>query len=76
MSLQSFGGGAWRILAPKQLDERVGWHDGTGVQAEHREDGARFGARDRDGRAILPDLERSQNPQFHPLKRSHICDRG
>jgi hypothetical protein len=35
------------------------------VQPEHREDGTRFGARDSDGRSVLPDLERSQNPQFH-----------
>ncbi len=32
---------------------------------EQREDGARFRARDFDGRTVLPDLERSQNPQFH-----------
>jgi hypothetical protein len=29
------------------------------VQAEHREDGAWFGARDSDGRPVLPDLKRS-----------------
>ena len=75
VGLQGLGGGARRILAPEQLDEGVGRHNGTAVQPEHREDGARFGARNRDGRAVLPDLERSQNPQFHRMKRTHIADR-
>ena len=75
MGLQGLGGGAWRILAPEQLDERVGRHDRTTMQPEHREDGARFRARDSDGRPALPDLERSQNPQFHRWKRTHVDHR-
>ncbi len=71
VGLQGLGGGAGRILAPEQLDEGVGRHDGTAVQPEHREDGAGFGARDRDGCPVLPDLQRSQNPQFHRMKRTH-----
>jgi hypothetical protein len=43
------------------------------VQPEHREDGARFHARDRDGRAVKPDLEWTQNPQFHRWKRTHLA---
>ncbi|MDT5302702.1 MAG: hypothetical protein QOG79_5944, partial [Mycobacterium sp.] len=37
-----------------------------------REEGARFGARNGDRQAILPDLKRPQNPQLHRLKGSHI----
>ena len=75
VGLQGFGGGAWRILTPEQFDEGVGRDDRAVVQPEHREDGTRFGARDRDGCSVLSDLERSQNPQFHGLKRSHVPDR-
>jgi len=75
VSLQGLGGGARRIPAPEQLDERVGRHDRTIVKPEHREDGARFGARYCDGRTVLPDLERSQNAQFHRWKRTHVCHR-
>ena len=46
VGLQGFGGGARRILAPEQFDECVGRHNRAAVQPEHREDGARFGARD------------------------------
>ena len=73
MGLQGLGGGARRIIAPEKLHERVGRHDGTAVQPEHREDGPRFGARDGDRQAVLPDLQRPQNPQLHRLKRSHIA---
>ena len=72
MGLQRLGGGARRIIAPEEFHERVGGHDGTAVQPEHREDGPRFGARDGDRQAVLPDLQRPQNPQLHRLKRSHI----
>jgi hypothetical protein len=41
------------------------------VQTEHREDGPRLRARDRDRQTVLPNLERPQNPQLHRLKRSH-----
>ena len=44
VGLQGLGGGARRIIAPEQFDERVGRHDRTAVQPEHREDGPRFGA--------------------------------
>jgi hypothetical protein len=43
------------------------------VQSEHHQDGARFGARNGDRQAILPDLQRPQNPQLHRLKRSHVA---
>jgi hypothetical protein len=43
------------------------------VQPEHREDGPRFGAGDRDRQAILPDLKRPENPQFHLLKGNHLA---
>jgi len=72
VGLQSLGGGPRRIIAPEEFHERVGRHHGTAVQPEHREDGPRFGARDRDRQAILPDLKRPQNPQFHLLKGSHL----
>jgi hypothetical protein len=62
VGLQGLGGGAWRILTPKQPNERVGRHHRTTVQPEHREDGARLGARNIDGSAVLTDLERSQTP--------------
>ncbi len=75
VGLQGLGGGARRIIAPEQLDQRVGRDNRAAVQPEHREDGARFGARDRDGRTVLPDLERSQNPQFHRWKRTHVDHR-
>src|SRR6185295_13722475 len=54
---------------------RVRRHYRTTPKAEHRKDGPRFGARDRDGRAALPNLERSQYPQLHRLKRSHVSHR-
>ena len=73
MGLQGLGGGARRIIAPEEFHERVGGHDGTAVQPEHREDGPRFGARDGDRQAVLPDLKRSQNPQLHRMKRSHVA---
>ena len=73
VGLQGLGGGARRIVAPEQLHERVGRHDGTAVQPEHREDGPRFGARDGDRQAVLPDLKRPQNPQLHRWKRSHVA---
>jgi hypothetical protein len=76
VGLQGFGGGARRILAPEQFDERVGRDNGAPVQPEHRQNGARFGARDSDGRSALSDLKRSQNPQLHGLKRSHVPDRA
>ena len=76
VGLQGFGGGARRILAPEQFDERVGRHNRAAVQPEHRENGAWFGARDSDGRPALSDLKRSQNPQLHGLKRSHVPDRA
>ena len=72
VGLQGLCGSAGRILAPEQLDEGVGRHNGTAVQSEHREDGTRFGARNHDRCAGLPDLERSQNPQFHRMKRTHL----
>ena len=62
---------ARRIVAPEQLDQRVGRYDRATVQPEHREDGTRLGARDRDRHTVLPNLERPQNPQLHRLKRSH-----
>ena len=68
VGLQSLGRGARRIIAPEELHERVGRHDRAAVQPEHREDGARFGARDGDRQAILPDLQRSQNPQLHRVE--------
>ncbi len=58
MGLQGLGRSARWIIAPKQFDQRVGGHHRTGVQPEHREEGTRFGARDRDRHTILPDLER------------------
>ena len=73
MGLQGLGRGAWGIIAPEELEEGVGRYDRTGVQPEHREDGARFGARDGDRQAVLPDLQRSQNPQLHLLKGSHVA---
>ncbi|GFG50739.1 hypothetical protein MAGR_21800 [Mycolicibacterium agri] len=42
------------------------------MQTEHREDRARFRARDGDRRAVLPDLERAKNPQLHGSKRNHV----
>ena len=71
MRLQGLGCCARWIVAPEQFDERVGRNDRTPVQTEHREDGPRLGARDRDRQTVLPNLERSQNPQLHRLKRSH-----
>jgi hypothetical protein len=73
VGLQRLRGGARWIVAPQQLDERVGRHNRAAVQPEHREDGARLGARNRDRPAGLPDLERSQNPQLHHWKRSHVA---
>ena len=73
VGLQSLGGGARRIITPEELHERLGRHDGAAMQPKHREDGARFGARDGDRQAILPDLQRPQNPQLHVLKRSHVA---
>jgi hypothetical protein len=58
VGLQGFGGGAWRVLAPEQFDECGSRDHRSAVQPQHREDGARFGARDRDGRTVSPDLER------------------
>src|SRR6185503_1796483 len=75
VGLQGLGGCARRLVAPKQLDQRVRRHYRTTPKAEHRKDGPRFGARDRDGRAALPNLERSQYPQLHRLKRSHVSHR-
>ncbi len=59
--------------APEEFGEGVGRDDRTAVQPEHREDGPGFGAGDRDRQAILPDLQRPQNPQLHVLKRSHVA---
>jgi hypothetical protein len=73
VGLQSLNGSAWRIVAPDQLHQQVGGHNRTTVQPEHREDGARFCARDSDGRTVLPDLERPQNPQLHRWKRTHVA---
>jgi hypothetical protein len=75
VGLQGLRGGAGWIVAPEQLNQRFGRHHRTAVQAEHREDGARFPARNHDRRPVLPDLERSQNPQLHGLKRTHVNDR-
>jgi hypothetical protein len=72
MGLEGLGGGARGIIAPQELEQRVGRHDRTTVQPEHREDRARFGARDCYRGAVPPDLERSQNPQFHRMKRTHV----
>ncbi|BBY83498.1 hypothetical protein MPUL_46560 [Mycolicibacterium pulveris] len=72
MSLQGFRGGAGRLVAPQQLEEHVCGHDRAAVQSEHREDGARLRARDGHRQAVLPDLERTQNPQLHLLKRNHL----
>jgi hypothetical protein len=41
--------------------------------AQACKDGTRLGARDRDRHAVLPDLERPQNPQLHRSKRSHVA---
>ena len=73
VGLKGFFGSARWIITPQEFHERVGRHDGTAVQPEHREDGAGFGARDRDRQAILPDLQRPQNPQLHLLKRNHLA---
>ena len=59
----------------EQFDECVGRDDRAMVQPEHGEDYTRFGTRDRDRCSVLSDLERSANPQFHGLKRSHVPDR-
>ncbi len=45
------------------------------AKSQHREDGARFGARDGDGRTVQPDLQRSQNPQLHRRKSTHVDHR-
>src|SRR5882757_6446004 len=63
VGLQGLRGGAGGIVAPEQLNQSYGRHDRTAVQAEHREDGARFSARNQDRRCVLPNLKRSQNPQ-------------
>ncbi|PXX11291.1 hypothetical protein C8E89_103380 [Mycolicibacterium moriokaense] len=73
VGLQGFDGRAWRIVAPDQLHQHVGGNNGTTVQPEHREDRPGFGARDRDRQAILPDLQRPQNPQLHLLKRNQLA---
>jgi hypothetical protein len=70
--LEGLVGRARRVVTPEQLDEVIGRDNRTTVQPEHREDGARFGARDRD-RHVPPNLERSQNPQLHRWKRSHVA---
>jgi hypothetical protein len=44
----------FNLSKSQQLDQRVGRYNRTIVQPEHREDGARFGARDCDGRAEVP----------------------
>ncbi|GAB3022452.1 hypothetical protein MBOU_36140 [Mycobacterium bourgelatii] len=65
MSLQGLRSGAWRVIAPEQLDQRGSGHYGTTMETKHRQDGARFRARYWDRRAPLPDLKRTQNLQFH-----------
>ena len=72
VGLEGLGGGARRIIAPEKLEERFGRHDRTAVQSEHRKDGARFGARDHHRGAVTSDLKRSQNPQLHRMKRTHV----
>lgn len=71
VSLQGLGGGTRRVLASEHGGEPVRRNYRSGVQPQHGEDGARLGARDRDRHAVLPDLQRSQNPQFHGWKRTH-----
>src|SRR6201997_5748556 len=39
VGLQRLGSRPGRILAPEQLDERLGRYDGTAVQPQHGEDG-------------------------------------
>jgi hypothetical protein len=62
MSLQRFGGGKWRVLTPQQFDKSIGGDDGAVIQPQHREDRARFGARDRDGSSVESDLRGPKPP--------------
>jgi hypothetical protein len=71
VGLQRLDGGARRIVAPQKSDQGVSGDDGTAVQPEHGQDGARFGPGDGDRHTVLPDLERPENPQFHLIKGSH-----
>src|SRR3984957_19763884 len=75
VGLQGLRGGTRGIITPEQLNQSFGRHDRTAGQAEHREDGARLPARNDDRRAVPPNLKRSQNPQLHGLKRTHVTDR-
>ncbi len=75
VGLQGLRSCAGRMLAPEQLEERLRGHDSTTVQPEHRQDGTWLGARNQDRRTVPPDLKRSQNPEFHQVKASHVSYR-
>ena len=58
-SLGRFG----RTLGPDLIDHAVGRDDLVRVQKQEREDGAGFPARQREPTAIVPHLERPENPE-------------
>jgi hypothetical protein len=63
--LQRRGGVLRRVVPPELLDQAIGGDDLVGVQEQQGEKRAGLGSAQRNRVATIPDLEPSQDPEFH-----------
>ena len=62
---QCGGGSLGRVLAPELVDQPVGGNDLVGMEEEQGEEGTWLGAAQGYLAAVVPRLERSQDPELH-----------
>jgi hypothetical protein len=57
-----------RLVSPEVVDQAVGGDDLVGVQEQHRQKPARLGPAQWELTAVVPRLERSQDPELHAAR--------
>jgi hypothetical protein len=60
VELHHLGRRGWRLVAPQPVDQPLGRHGRAGVEREHREQGARLRAAERDSDLVRADLHGSE----------------
>jgi hypothetical protein len=54
-----------RVVAPQPCDQPVGGNDLAGVEHQHREDCAALVRPERNGEAVVQDLQIPEDPELH-----------